>query len=64
MWLNEKLKSGKSKILVEGAQSCMLDIDFGSYPYVTSSNCCVGGVCTGLGVPPSAITKVYGVMKG
>lgn len=50
-------------ILIEGAQSCMLDIDFGTYPYVTSSNCSVGGVCTGLGVPPQAVTKVYGVVK-
>ncbi|KAL3315518.1 hypothetical protein Ciccas_005854 [Cichlidogyrus casuarinus] len=53
----------KKTVLVEGAQSCMLDIDFGTYPYVTSSNCSVGGVCTGLGIPPSSIGDVYGVVK-
>lgn len=56
------LKSGK-KILVEGANAAMLDIDFGTYPYVTSSNCTIGGVCTGLGLPPLSIGEVYGVAK-
>ena len=41
----------------------MLDIDFGTYPYVTSSNCSIGGVCTGLGLPPGRIGKVFGVVK-
>ena len=40
------------RVLVEGANAAMLDIDFGTYPYVTSSNCSIGGVCTGLGIPP------------
>ncbi|BES98859.1 unnamed protein product [Nesidiocoris tenuis] len=53
----------KKKILVEGANAAMLDIDFGTYPYVTSSNCSIGGVCTGLGLPPSAIGEVIGVVK-
>lgn len=51
------------KILIEGAQSTLLDIDFGTYPFVTSSNCCVGGVCTGLGIPPACVNQVYGVVK-
>ena len=51
------------KILVEGANALMLDIDFGTYPYVTSSATGIGGVCTGLGIPPKTINKVYGVVK-
>uniref|UniRef100_A0A4W4HCT0 Adenylosuccinate synthetase n=1 Tax=Electrophorus electricus TaxID=8005 RepID=A0A4W4HCT0_ELEEL len=51
------------KILVEGANAALLDIDFGTYPFVTSSNCTVGGVCTGLGIPPAYIGDVYGVSK-
>uniref|UniRef100_A0A673L4L0 Adenylosuccinate synthetase n=1 Tax=Sinocyclocheilus rhinocerous TaxID=307959 RepID=A0A673L4L0_9TELE len=51
------------KILVEGANAALLDIDFGTYPFVTSSNCTVGGVCTGLGIPPANIGDVYGVSK-
>lgn len=51
------------KILVECAQSTILDIDFGLYPYVTSSNCSVGGVCTGLGIPPHVVGEVFGVVK-
>lgn len=61
-YLNKSLKKGK-KILIEGANAAMLDIDFGTYPYVTSSNCSVGGVCTGLGLPPSRIGDVIGVVK-
>lgn len=85
-YINNELKNGK-RILVEGANAAMLDIDFGksslilifnlisdsriliffakigTYPYVTSSNCSVGGVCTGLGVPPRAIGEVIGVVK-
>lgn len=54
---------GKKKVLIEGANALMLDIDFGTYPFVTSSNTGVGGVCTGLGVPPSKIREVIGVVK-
>ncbi|XP_046651364.1 adenylosuccinate synthetase-like [Daphnia pulicaria] len=61
-YLNGAVKAGKT-VLVEGANAAMLDIDFGTYPYVTSSNCSVGGVCTGLGLPPSLIGDVYGVVK-
>lgn len=61
-FLNSFIRQGK-KILVEGANATMLDIDFGTYPYVTSSNCTAGGVCTGLGVPPRYIGEVYGVAK-
>jgi len=51
------------KILVEGANALMLDLDFGTYPFVTSSNTTIGGVSTGLGIPPSKIDKVIGVVK-
>jgi adenylosuccinate synthase len=61
-YLNAALKDNK-KVLVEGANAAMLDIDFGTYPYVTSSNCSIGGVCTGLGLPPNRIGDVYGVVK-
>lgn len=61
-FLHQNLREGK-QILVEGANAAMLDIDFGTYPYVTSSNCSIGGVCTGLGVPPRSIGDVYGVVK-
>lgn len=61
-YLNTALKQGK-RVLVEGANAVMLDIDFGTYPFVTSSNCSVGGVCTGLGLPPRSIGNVYGVVK-
>ena len=61
-YLNNKVKSG-ARILVEGANAGMIDIDFGTYPYVTSSNCSIGGVCTGLGLPPQTVKNVYGVMK-
>ena len=50
-------------ILAEGAQGSMLDVDYGSYPFVTSSNTTAGGVCTGLGAAPSRIGKVYGIFK-
>jgi adenylosuccinate synthase len=53
----------KSKILAEGAQGSMLDIDFGSYPFVTSSNTISGGVCNGLGIAPQNIGNVYGIFK-
>jgi adenylosuccinate synthase len=60
--LADAMNSGKS-ILFEGAQGTLLDIDHGTYPYVTSSNASVGGVCTGLGIPPKAIGRVLGVAK-
>jgi adenylosuccinate synthase len=61
-FINNTLTSGK-KILAEGAQGTMLDIDFGSYPFVTSSNTVCAGACTGLGVSPSKIGEVYGIFK-
>ncbi len=60
--LNDALKEGK-KILAEGAQGSLLDIDFGSYPYVTSSSTTCAGACIGLGIPPSSIGQVEGVFK-
>jgi adenylosuccinate synthase len=62
MLLTDAMRKGQS-ILFEGAQGTLLDIDHGTYPYVTSSNASIGGVCTGLGVPPRAIGKVLGVAK-
>lgn len=61
-FVNQALKSGK-KVLAEGAQGTMLDIDFGSYPFVTSSNTICAGACTGLGVAPRNIGEVYGIFK-
>ena len=61
-FLNNKISQGK-KILAEGAQGSMLDIDFGTFPYVTSSNTISAGVCTGLGVAPQKINEVIGVTK-
>ena len=61
-YLNEAMKSGK-KILAEGAQGTMLDIDFGTYPFVTSSNTVTAGTCTGLGIAPSRIGDVIGIFK-
>ncbi|MDR0543007.1 MAG: adenylosuccinate synthase [Dysgonamonadaceae bacterium] len=61
-FINNALREGK-KILAEGAQGAMLDVDFGSYPFVTSSNTICAGACTGLGVAPSKIGKVYGIFK-
>ena len=60
--LDECIKQGKS-ILFEGAQGTLLDIDHGTYPYVTSSNSTVGGVCTGLGIGPDKIDSVIGITK-
>ena len=60
--VNNLLKQGKS-ILCEGAQGTMLDVDFGSYPFVTSSNTICAGACTGLGIGPNKIGEVYGIMK-
>jgi adenylosuccinate synthase len=61
-FINDALKQGK-RVLAEGAQGSMLDIDFGTYPYVTSSNTVTAGVCTGLGVAPSTIGEVIGITK-
>lgn len=61
-YLDQALRAGK-KILAEGAQGTMLDIDFGTYPYVTSSNTVTAGTCTGLGVAPSKIGNVIGIFK-
>ena len=60
--INKLLKEGKS-VLCEGAQGTMLDVDFGSYPFVTSSNTICAGACTGLGIGPNKIGEVYGIMK-
>lgn len=60
--VNDLLSQGKS-VLAEGAQGTMLDVDFGSYPFVTSSNTVCAGACTGLGVAPGRIGKVYGIFK-
>jgi adenylosuccinate synthase len=61
-YLNDAMKAGK-KILAEGAQGTMLDIDFGTYPFVTSSNTVTAGTCTGLGIAPSKIGDVIGIFK-
>ena len=60
--VNRLLRSGKS-ILCEGAQGTMLDVDFGSYPFVTSSNTICAGACTGLGIGPGRVGNVFGIMK-
>jgi adenylosuccinate synthase len=62
IWLHEQLCK-KKRILFEGAQGTFLDIDFGTYPFVTSSNTTAGGSCTGSGIPPHRIDRVVGVMK-
>ena len=61
-YMSESLNKGK-RIIAEGANATMLDIDFGTYPYITSSSTTVGGVCTGLGVPPHVIESNIGIMK-
>lgn len=60
--LNEEIRRGK-RVLFEGAQGTMLDVDHGTYPYVTSSSCAAGGACTGTGVPPTRIDGIIGVSK-
>jgi adenylosuccinate synthase len=60
--INDMLSAGK-KVLAEGAQGTMLDVDFGSYPFVTSSNTICAGACTGLGISPRHIGEVYGIFK-
>lgn len=61
-FINQALKEGR-KVLCEGAQGTMLDVDFGSYPFVTSSNTVAAGACTGLGIAPRSIGEVYGIFK-
>jgi len=61
-YLGNALQEGK-RILAEGAQGSLLDVDFGTYPFVTSSHPTVGGCCTGLGIPPTAIKRVIGIVK-
>jgi len=60
--LGNALAAGKN-VLAEGAQGSLLDVDFGTYPFVTSSHPTVGGCCTGLGVPPTAVNRVIGIVK-
>ena len=60
--LNNNIRKGQS-VLAEGAQGSLLDVDFGSYPFVTSSHTVTAGTCIGLGIPPSAIGEVYGIFK-
>lgn len=62
-YIHHALGAGQKRVLVEGANALMLDLDFGTYPYVTSSSASVGGVLTGLGLPPHAIGNIYGVVK-
>jgi adenylosuccinate synthase len=62
LFLSQAMKAGQA-VMFEGAQATLLDIDHGTYPFVTSSNASVGGICTGLGVPPRAIGGVLGVAK-
>ena len=61
-FINDLIAKGKN-VLAEGAQGSMLDVDFGTYPYVTSSNTLTGGACVGLGIAPKHIHKVYGIFK-
>ncbi|KIM48532.1 hypothetical protein M413DRAFT_437757 [Hebeloma cylindrosporum] len=61
-YIHQAISSGK-RVLVEGANALMLDLDFGTYPFVTSSSTAIGGVCTGLGIPPKLIGHTIGVVK-
>lgn len=61
-FLNNAIDKGKS-VLLEGAQGALLDVDFGTYPYVTSSNPTTGGACTGTGIPPTKISSALGIVK-
>ena len=62
VFLHNEIKSNVN-ILAEGAQGSLLDIDFGSYPYVTSSNTTAAGACTGLGIPPNQLNNIIGILK-
>lgn len=61
--MNQNLNDPNKRIIAEGANAAMLDIDYGTFPYVTSSNTTIGGVCTGLSVPPHSIETTIGIMK-
>ena len=61
-YINNAMKNGQS-VLAEGAQGTMLDVDFGTYPFVTSSNTTAAGACTGLGIAPNKVKEVYGIFK-
>ena len=62
-YMHETLSDPTKRIIAEGANATMLDMDFGTYPYVTSSSTTIGGVCTGLGVPPQTIETSIGIVK-
>ena len=62
-FMAKAVQDPSKRIIAEGANACMLDVDFGTFPMVTSSNTTIGGVCTGLGVPPQAIETTIGIMK-
>jgi adenylosuccinate synthase len=62
-YMHKAVQDPARRIIAEGANATMLDVDFGTFPFVTSSNTTIGGVCTGLGVPPQAIETTIGIMK-
>ena len=62
-YMHQALADPSKRIIAEGANATMLDMDFGTYPYVTSSSTTIGGVCTGLGVPPQCIETSIGIVK-
>ena len=62
-YMHKILADPSKRIIAEGANATMLDMDFGTYPYVTSSNTTIGGVCTGLGLPPQAVETTIGIVK-
>lgn len=61
--INQNLNDPNKRIIAEGANAVMLDIDYGTFPYVTSSSTTIGGVCTGLGIPPQQIETTIGIIK-
>ena len=62
-FMAEAVQNPNKRIIAEGANATMLDVDYGTFPFVTSSNTTIGGVMTGLGVPPTAIETSIGIMK-
>jgi len=62
-FMSKAVNDPKKRIIAEGANAVMLDVDFGTFPFVTSSSTTIGGVCTGLGVPPQAVQTTIGIMK-
>ena len=62
-FMTDAMKDPSKRIIAEGANATMLDIDYGTFPFVTSSSTTIGGVCTGLGVPPQQIQTTIGIMK-